>query len=67
VRALEAFASPEGIFAEQVWDEGSEAGQPTESASPLTWAHAEYLSLLRSVQDGKPFEEVRIVRDRYGK
>ncbi len=67
VRALEAFASPEGIFAEQVWDEGSAAGQPTDSASPLTWAHAEYLQLLRSVQDGRVFEEYKVVRDRYGK
>ena len=66
MKAMEAFASPEGIFSEQVWDEGSEAGQPTDSAAPLAWSHAEYLSLLRSVKDGKPFEEVAVVRARYG-
>ena len=40
-------------------------GQPTGSAMPLMWAHAEYIKLLRSVYDGQVFDLIPEVRDRY--
>ena len=33
---------------------------------PLVWAHAEYVKLLRSVTDGKVFDWISAVADRYG-
>ena len=41
--------------------EGRSAG----SAQPLVWAHAEYIKLLRSVVDGKIFDTVSVVAERY--
>ncbi|MGE5186645.1 MAG: glycoside hydrolase family 15 protein [Acidobacteriota bacterium] len=61
-RALEHFASATGMISEQVWDapdvleRGLVRGQPTWSASPLGWAHAEYLKLCRSLADGRVFD-----------
>ena len=40
-------------------------GQPAGSAVPLVWAHAEYLKLLRSAMDGKVFDRVDPVYERY--
>jgi glucoamylase len=50
VRALEAWAGPEHLLSEQVW-EGT--GAPTGSARPLVWAHAEYIVLLRAALTGR--------------
>ena len=71
IRALEQFANEGGMLPEQVWDEadipearmfrGIQAG----SAMPLCWAHAEYLTLLRSRKDGKPFDLLPRVQERY--
>jgi glucoamylase len=66
VKGLEAFASDQQLFSEQVWDEGAAAGRPTGSACPLSWGHAEYLELLRSIKDRAIFEELPSVRARYG-
>jgi glucoamylase len=33
---------------------------------PLAWAHAEYLSLLRSASDGRVYDRVAEVFERYG-
>jgi len=61
-RALEGFASAEGLIPEQIWDQpdvpGRELffGHPTGSAMPLVWAHGEYLKLLRSLRDGRVFD-----------
>src|SRR5260370_10373742 len=58
-------------MAEQVGDEanrpdlGFRLGQPAGSAVPLVWAHAEYLKLLRSALDGKVFDRVDPVYERY--
>ena len=41
------------------------AGQPAGSAVPLVWAHAEYLKLLRSAVDGKVFDRIDPVYERY--
>ncbi len=71
LRALERFANPCGFLPEQVWDEPDRPslhlalGQPTGSAMPLAWAHAEYLSLLRSVADGRPFAWIPGLAARY--
>jgi glucoamylase len=59
---IEAQTSPGGLMPEQVWDAASipEAelfpGQPSGSAMPLAWAHAEYIKLLRSLGDGAVFD-----------
>lgn len=71
IRALEGFASATGLLPEQVWDEGDRAeihmhlGRPTGAAMPLMWAHAEYIKLLRSVSDGRVFDLIPEVQDRY--
>ncbi len=71
LRALGGFASPTELLPEQVWDEPDRPevfmflGQPTGSARPLMWAHAEYIKLLRSAADGKVFDLVPEVADRY--
>jgi glucoamylase len=69
LKAIEGFASPGGMLPEQVWDEPDrdhmKFGRPTGSAMPLCWAHAEYIKLLRSVHDGRVFDRIPIVADRY--
>jgi glucoamylase len=71
LRALEQFSTSTGLLPEQVWDEEDrpnlhlELGRPTESATPLAWAHAEYITLLRSATDGEVFDCVPEVRERY--
>ena len=56
---------------EQVWDEPDlpdpalRLGKPAGSAVPLVWAHAEYLKLLRSAIDGKVFDRIDPVYERY--
>jgi glucoamylase len=40
-------------------------GMPAGSAVPLVWAHAEYLKLLRSALDGKVFDRIDPVYERY--
>ena len=40
-------------------------GKPTGSAMPLMWAHAEYIKLLRSVSDGKVYDAIPEVSQRY--
>ena len=71
IRTYEKFATPGQMLPEQVWDEPSRPGQglrlgaPGGSAVPLVWAHAEYLKLLRSARDGKVFDRVDPVYERY--
>ena len=54
-----------------MWDEADrperslQKGQPAGSAVPLVWAHAEYLKLLRSAVDGKVFDRIDPVYERY--
>ena len=70
-RALEAFASKGGMLPEQIWDradlpsEGMYLGKSAGSAQPLVWAHSEYLKLLRSLADGRVFDRISVVEDRY--
>ncbi|HTW40429.1 MAG TPA: glycoside hydrolase family 15 protein [Thermoplasmata archaeon] len=71
LRTLEKLATSTGLLPEQVWDEADRPdlylflGRPTESATPLAWAHAEYITLLRSIADGRVFDQVPEVRTRY--
>ncbi|HTW63652.1 MAG TPA: glycoside hydrolase family 15 protein [Bryobacteraceae bacterium] len=71
IRAMEQFASSTGLLPEQVWDEADKPeaflflGKPTGSAMPLMWAHAEYIKLLRSASDGKVFDAIPEVQQRY--
>jgi glucoamylase len=71
LRTLEKLATPTGLLPEQVWDEADrpnlhlELGRPTESATPLAWAHAEYITLLRSATDRAVFDCAPEVRERY--
>jgi glucoamylase len=71
ITALERFSSCGGMLPEQVWDyadlpsEGLYFGRSAGSAQPLVWAHAEYLKLLRSVTDGKIFDRISVVEQRY--
>ncbi len=46
---------------------GLKLGKPTGAAMPLVWAHAEYVKLLRSVTDGKVFDRISAVAERYGR
>ena len=71
IKAMEGFATDTGLLTEQVWDSEDipEAhmylGKPTGAAMPLMWAHAEYIKLLRSAQDGRMFDLIDEVSDRY--
>ena len=72
ITALERFSSIGGMLPEQVWDyadlpeEGMYFGRSAGSAQPLVWAHSEYMKLLRSATDGKVFDRISVVADRYG-
>ena len=71
LRALEAFGGKTGLLPEQVWDEEDRPelhlfrGRPIESAVPLAWAHAEYVKLVRSAEDGRLFDLPAPVANRY--
>ncbi|MDA4131403.1 MAG: glycoside hydrolase family 15 protein, partial [Thaumarchaeota archaeon] len=71
IETMEKLASPTGLLPEQVWDtkDIEEAhlhlGRPTGSVMPLCWTHAEYLKLIRSANDGKVFDLIQEVVDRY--
>ncbi|MHB1793992.1 MAG: glycoside hydrolase family 15 protein [Acidobacteriaceae bacterium] len=71
IKAMEQFSSEGGMLPEQIWDapdlpeEGMFLGRPSGSAMPLAWAHAEYIKLLRSREDGDVFDRVGPVEGRY--
>ena len=62
MKTMERFANASGFFPEQIWDSNDLPerklfiGQASGSAAPLVWAHAEYLKLRRSLQDGRVFD-----------
>lgn len=62
LHAMETFANEGGLIPEQIWDSPDIPsrelffGRPSGSAMPLVWAHAEYLKLRRSLQDGRVFD-----------
>ena len=71
IKAMEGFSAGTGLLPEQVWDAEDipEAhmylGEATGSAMPLLWSHSEYIKLLRSSLDGKVYDYVPEVGDRY--
>jgi len=71
IETYEGFATMGQMMPEQVWDETNsptarlQLGKPAGSAVPLVWAHAEYLKLLRSALDGKVFDRIDPVYERY--
>ena len=40
-------------------------GKSAGSAQPLVWAHSEYLKLLRSAVDGRVYDSISVVKNRY--
>jgi len=71
LQTLEQFASEGGLLPEQIWDAPDIPklelfyGKPSGSAMPLVWAHAEYIKLLRSLQDGRVFDTPPQTYQRY--
>ncbi len=73
MKALHAFSNKGGLIPEQIWDSPDIPekelyfGQPSGSAMPLVWAHAEYIKLLRSLHDGQVFDMPPQTVQRYQK
>ena len=73
IEAMEKFANEGGMLPEQLWDADDlpdgkmKRGGPTGSAMPLCWAHAEYVTLVRSHKDGVCFDRIEPVYQRYAK
>jgi glucoamylase len=73
IETMGKFANEGGMLPEQVWDADDlpdgrmKRGGPTGSAMPLCWAHAEYVSLVRSHKDGVSFDRIEPVYQRYAK
>jgi glucoamylase len=71
LRTLEAFANEGGLLPEQIWDapdipeKALFLGKPSGSAMPLVWAHAEYVKLLRSLQEGRIYDMPLQTAQRY--
>jgi len=70
-RAIESFANEGGMIPEQIWDSESIPekklffGRPTGAAMPLVWAHAEYITLCRSIKEKKIFDTPPQTVERY--
>jgi glucoamylase len=71
LRAMERFSNATRLLPEQVWDADDIPeqvlfrGRQTGSATPLMWAHAEYIKLVRSAADGTIFDLIPEVASRY--
>jgi glucoamylase len=71
IKDIENFSNETGLLSEQVWDAEDipekhlYKGKPTGAAMPLAWAHSEYIKLLRSSKDGKVFDRIDAVAERY--
>jgi glucoamylase len=72
VLAMEKFANAGMMLPEQVWDQVGanqhyqyQAGQGTNGATPLAWSHAEYIKLLRSIQDQRVWDQYPPVQQRF--
>ena len=71
LHAMEAFAGDGGLISEQIWDSEDIpelelfCGRPSGSAMPLVWAHAEYVKLRRSLQDGHVYDMPPQTVERY--
>lgn len=71
IKTMEGFANDGGMLPEQVWDaadihkKGLFKGRGTGSATPLVWAHAEYIKLLRTKRDCMGCDIIPEVYERY--
>jgi glucoamylase len=71
LRVMESSTNGNRLLPEQVWD-GVDIperelflGKPSGSACPLVWAHSEYIKLVRSLKDGKIFDQPPQTVQRY--
>ena len=70
--AMTQMAGKGGLLPEQVWDSeaiperGLYPGQPSGSAMPLVWAHAEFIKLVSSLAVGAPVDRPARTWARYG-
>jgi glucoamylase len=60
---MERFANEGLMLPEQVF---AETGEGTGSATPLAWAHAEYILLALSLQEGRVLDLPAVVAEHYG-
>jgi glucoamylase len=72
LRAVAGAANAGGMIPEQVWDgraqpgrPGFTPGEPTFSATPLAWSHAQLVRLAWSIDAGRPVERPSVVACRY--
>jgi glucoamylase len=71
METMQTFANLSGMIPEQIWDSPDIPsqelffGKPSGSAMPLVWAHAEYLKLFRSLQEGRVFDMPSQTVNRY--
>src|SRR5437879_2109669 len=71
LRAVECSTNGSRLLPEQVWDSADIPerelflGKPSGSACPLVWAHSEYIKLVRSIKDGKIFDQPLQTVQRY--
>ncbi|MEI9964840.1 MAG: glycoside hydrolase family 15 protein [Caulobacteraceae bacterium] len=72
LRAMAAMTGPAGMIPEQVWDSAPlpqhrlQPGQPSGSAMPLAWAHAEFIKLMISRDLGHAVDRPEALWRRYG-
>ncbi|MFX1489558.1 MAG: glycoside hydrolase family 15 protein [Promethearchaeota archaeon] len=71
LKVIESQVGSGGLLPEQIWDaedipqKNLFNGHPSGSAMPLVWAHAEYVKLIRSLEDNKIFDMPRQTKLRY--
>ena len=71
LRSVELSTNGSRLLPEQVWDAANIPerelflGKPSGSACPLVWAHSEYIKLVRSLKDGKLFDQAPQTVKRY--
>ncbi|MDQ6803024.1 MAG: glucan 1,4-alpha-glucosidase [Acidobacteriota bacterium] len=71
LETLEKCAGEGGLIPEQSWDAADLPdrelflGRPSGSARPLVWAHAECIKLIRSLRDGRVFDQPDVTTQRY--
>ena len=72
IQAMAAMTGPGGLLPEQVWDTDAIPeldlfpGCPSGSATPLVWAHAEFIKLCLSASVGYPVDRPKQTWQRYG-